>query len=84
MIQQKLDKGLIPLFEKNQARLLEQIEFMEGKNEDHLKQKHEVALSKFNRVDNSLRPMGAPQERILNALNYITVTGFLFFLNWLI
>ena len=44
MIQQKLDKGLIPLFEKNQARLLKQIEFMEGKNEDHLKQKHEVAL----------------------------------------
>ena len=78
MIQQKLDKGLIPLFEKNQARLLEQIEFMEGKNEDHLKQKHEVALSKFNRVDNSLRPMGAPQERILNALNYMNRYGIPF------
>ena len=78
MIQQKLDKGLIPLFEKNQARLLEQIEFMEGKNEDQLKQKHEVALSKFNRVDNSLRPMGAPQERILNALNYMNRYGIPF------
>ena len=39
MIQQKVDKGLIPLFEKNQARLLEQIEFMEGKNEDSFKAK---------------------------------------------
>jgi len=78
MIQQKLDKGLIPLFEKNQARLLEQIEFMEGKNEDYLKQKHEVALSKFYRVDHSLRPIGAPQERILNALNYMNRYGIPF------
>ena len=78
MIQQKLDKGLIPLFEKNQARLLEQIEFMEGKSEDHLKQKHEVALSKFYRVDHSLRPIGAPQERILNALNYMNRYGIPF------
>ena len=78
MIQQKLDKGLIPLFEKNQARLLEQIEFMEGKSEDHLKQKHEVALSKFYRVDHSLRPIGAPQERILNALNYMNHYGIPF------
>ena len=77
-IGQKLDKGLIPLFEKNQGKLMEQIEFMEGKLEDHLKQKHEVALSKFQRVDHSLRPIGAPQERILNALYYMNRYGISF------
>ena len=77
-IGQKLDKGLIPLFEKNQGKLMEQIEFMEGKIEDHLKQKHEVALSKFQRVDHSLRPIGAPQERILNALYYMNRYGISF------
>ena len=77
-IQQKLDKGLIPLIEKNQARLMEQIDFMEGKTEDHLKQKHEFALGKFQRVDHSLRPIGAPQERILNALYYMNQYGIPF------
>jgi bacillithiol synthase len=77
-IQEKLDKGLIPLIEKNQAILMEQIDFMEGKTEDHLKQKHEFALSKFQRVDDSLRPIGAPQERILNALYYMNQYGIPF------
>ena len=74
----QLDKGLIPLIEKNQARLMEQIDFMEGKTEDHLKQKHEFALGKFQRVDHSLRPIGAPQERILNALYYMNQYGIPF------
>ncbi len=77
-IGQKLDKGLIPLFEKNQGKLMEQIEFMEGKIEVHLKQKHKVALSKYRRVDHSLRPVGAPQERILNALYYMNRYGVSF------
>lgn len=77
-IQQKLDKGLMPLIEKNQARLLKQIEYMEEKTEEHLKQKHEFALGKFQRIDHRLRPIGAPQERILNALYYMNEYGIPF------
>ena len=77
-IQRKLDKGLSPLLEKNKAKLLEQIGFMEGKAEVHLKHKHETVLSKFHRVDHSLRPFGSPQERILNALFFMNRYGIPF------
>jgi uncharacterized protein YllA (UPF0747 family) len=71
-----LDKGLLPLLKKNESLLLNQIDFMKTKLEDSLKQKHEVILTKFNRIDLSLRPDGFPQERIWNVFYYLNQYGF--------
>jgi bacillithiol synthase len=71
----EIDKGLTPLIEKNEKLILKQIEFMEAKIERELERKHEVVLSKYHRVGNSLRPNGSPQERIWNPLYFLNKYG---------
>ncbi|MCQ6273992.1 bacillithiol biosynthesis cysteine-adding enzyme BshC [Bacillus sp. V3B] len=78
LIELRIDKGLSPLFEKNQANILKQIEFMEEKVSSMLMEKHDVVLKKFSRVNHKLHPLGAPQERILNALYYMNHYGISF------
>lgn len=72
---EKLDPALIPLLKKNEEFLLKQISFMEKKLEDSVKQKHEVMINKFRRIDLSLRPDGFPQERIWNIFYYFNQYG---------
>nr|WP_295971535.1 bacillithiol biosynthesis cysteine-adding enzyme BshC [uncultured Bacillus sp.] len=79
LIEKKLDRGLLALLEKNRTLLLKQIEFMETKAADSLEKKHEAILNKYRRVQNKLRPLGAPQERMLNALQYMNSYGIYFF-----
>lgn len=79
LLEHKLDKALLPLLDKNRYLLIQQIEFMEAKTGDFLEEKHENILNKFRRIDNHLRPLGAPQERILNALQYMNRFGLHFF-----
>ncbi|WP_394232620.1 bacillithiol biosynthesis cysteine-adding enzyme BshC [Niallia oryzisoli] len=81
LIKEKIDRGLSPLLEKNQAQLFKQVEFMEGKVAHSLQEKHQVVLNKFSRVNNKLRPLGSPQERILNALYYMNQYGIPFLAN---
>ncbi|WP_071395437.1 bacillithiol biosynthesis cysteine-adding enzyme BshC [Bacillus tuaregi] len=77
-IKGRIDKGLFPLLEKNQSLLLKQIEFMEGKVELSLQEKHQVVLNKYIRVNNRLTPLGSPQERILNAIPFMNQYGIRF------
>lgn len=72
---EKLDRGLLPLLEKNEAFILKQIGFMEGKIEGAIKLKHQVALNRYTRVDLALRPDGSPQERIWNVFYYLNQYG---------
>lgn len=72
----EIDKGLLPLLEKNRDILEKQITFMEAKINEAVEQKHHVVLTKYERVGNSLRPLGLPQERILNPLYYLNKYGF--------
>ncbi|MBU8877714.1 bacillithiol biosynthesis cysteine-adding enzyme BshC [Bacillus sp. FJAT-29790] len=72
------DKGLVPLFEKNEELLLKQIEFLKSKLENSVQMKHEVVIRKYDRVGNALRPNGAPQERIANGLFYLNQYGLNF------
>lgn len=78
LIENRIDKGLLPLLEKNQNLIVSQIEYMEAKAEAFLETKHEIILNKFRRVENSLRPLDAPQERMLNALQYMNSYGIRF------
>jgi bacillithiol synthase len=71
----KLDKSLLPLVKKNENYLLKQIGFMETKLEESVMLKFDVILSKFNRIDLSLRPDGFPQERVWNIFYYLNQYG---------
>ncbi|MBS4189120.1 bacillithiol biosynthesis cysteine-adding enzyme BshC [Bacillus sp. FJAT-49705] len=72
------DRGLIPLLKKNEKLLLKQLDFMESKLEDSVHLKNEVVINKYNKVGNALRPLGSPQERIINGLYFINLYGFNF------
>ncbi|MHC0037269.1 bacillithiol biosynthesis cysteine-adding enzyme BshC [Pseudoneobacillus sp. C159] len=79
VIEQKLaglDKGLLPLLLKNEAKLLEQIDFMQVKIDQSIQQKHSNTFQKFNRIENSLRPNGGPQERTWNVFYFLNKYGF--------
>ncbi|WP_442599400.1 bacillithiol biosynthesis cysteine-adding enzyme BshC [Neobacillus sp. D3-1R] len=79
IIEQKLsnlDKGLLPLLNKNELKLQEQIDFMKVKIDQSIQQKHAITFQKFNRIENSLRPNGVPQERVWNILYYLNKYGF--------
>jgi bacillithiol synthase len=71
-----LDKGLLPLLSKNEAKLLEQIDFMKTKIEASIQNRHSITFEKFNRIENSIRPNGGPQERIWNIFYFINRYGF--------
>ncbi|MDP4161572.1 MAG: bacillithiol biosynthesis cysteine-adding enzyme BshC [Bacillota bacterium] len=71
----QIDSGLLPLLSKNESILLKQIEFMESRIEDSVKNKHEVILKKFSRTELALRPEGSPQERIWNVFSFFNSYG---------
>lgn len=73
-----IDPVLLPLLEKNEAILMKQISFMEGKIVEAVCRKHDHILRKFTRVENALRPGGSPQERVWNPFFYLNKYGLSF------
>lgn len=77
-IQQKikeLDKGMLPLVEKNKEFHLQQINFLQRKTLERLELKHDVILEKYARVERFLYPHDSPQERIWNVFYYLNHYG---------
>lgn len=72
---EQVDRGLLPLLEKNEDILLNQISFMEKKIDESICRKHDTILKKFARVENALRPGGSPQERVWNPFYYLNRYG---------
>ncbi|WP_134687458.1 bacillithiol biosynthesis cysteine-adding enzyme BshC [Brevibacillus migulae] len=58
------DQGLAELAEKNTVRLLEQVDFLQQKIEQSLRNRHEVTLTRMQRVEQALLPEGRWQERV--------------------
>lgn len=80
-IEKKIEEdfiGLIPLFKKNEGILQSQIEFLENKIEEALQMKHDVKLKKLARIEQSLHPMGGPQERVWNIFYFLNKNGLSF------
>ncbi|WP_077211426.1 bacillithiol biosynthesis cysteine-adding enzyme BshC [Bacillus dakarensis] len=71
-------RGLVPLLKKNKDILLKQIQFMEGKLEEAVLQKHGVMLEKYRRIETSLRPSDGPQERTWNIYYFLNKYGLNF------
>lgn len=72
------DKGTQPLIEKNLSIHLHQLEFLQRKINVSIEQKHDNVLEIYNRIERSLKPNNAPQERIWNIFYYINKYGTTF------
>jgi len=69
------DPGLEELAEKNTARLLEQVDFLQQKVEQSLRNRHEVTLTRMQRVEQALLPEGRWQERVYSYFLYANKYG---------
>jgi bacillithiol biosynthesis cysteine-adding enzyme BshC len=72
----EIDRGLTNLLTKNAALLQSQIDFLQQTLQRALEKKYEVELRKFARIEMSLLPNQAPQERVWNIFYYINKYGF--------
>jgi bacillithiol synthase len=70
-----IDPVLMPMLEKNESILMNQIVFMEDKIVEAICRKNDHILRKFTRVENALRPGGSPQERVWNPFYYLNKYG---------
>lgn len=78
LIEQRLsesDKSLLPLLKKNEDLILKQLDFMIGRVDASRRQKYDVELKKYDRIDLALRPNGIPQERVWNIFQYLNLYG---------
>ncbi|MEY2191331.1 bacillithiol biosynthesis cysteine-adding enzyme BshC [Neobacillus sp. BF23-41] len=74
----ELDRGLLPLFKKNEDYLLKEIDFLKKKLDEAVRLKHDNMIKKYARVDLALRPDGFPQERVWNVFYYLNQYGLNF------
>jgi bacillithiol biosynthesis cysteine-adding enzyme BshC len=74
-----MNPGLRKLGETNMGKITEQIEFLQNKSIEAMKQQHEAGLRHWDRMKQTVQPMGKPQERVYNVFQYINRYG----LNWL-
>lgn len=72
----EIDRGLANVLTKNAAFLQSQIDFLHQTLHRSIEKKYEVEWKKFARIEMSLWPNQAPQERIWNIFYYINKYGF--------
>lgn len=72
-------KGIVQLLKKNEQKVIEQIQFLQQKIESDIQLQHSHIIKKYERAGVSLKPEGAPQERVWNALYFMNRYGTGFF-----
>ncbi|MCZ0755536.1 bacillithiol biosynthesis cysteine-adding enzyme BshC [Anoxybacillus sp. J5B_2022] len=72
----EIDRGLANVLTKNATFLQAQIDFLHQTLHRSIERKYEVEWKKFARIETSLWPNKAPQERIWNIFYYINKYGF--------
>lgn len=77
-----LQSGLAPLAELNQGKILEQIAFLESRSIDALAKQNDASLKQWDRIHQSLSPMGMPQERIYGIVHFWNRYGLDWLLQW--
>ncbi|MCU9612207.1 bacillithiol biosynthesis cysteine-adding enzyme BshC [Caldibacillus lycopersici] len=70
------DKSLEPIVQKNSQYVLSQLDYLQNKVEGTVKQKHEILLRKFDRIEQSLHPLNGLQERCWNIFYFFNRYGF--------
>jgi len=69
------DAGLKQLVEKNIAKLMEQITFLQRRTEKSILEKHEVSVRRIERIERNLIPNGVLQERVFCIFQYANKYG---------
>ncbi|KIL44786.1 bacillithiol biosynthesis cysteine-adding enzyme BshC [Jeotgalibacillus soli] len=70
-----LHPGLPPIVKRNLEIHTDQLAYLGKKSNDHIAIKHEVTLSKYDRIASSLRPGNGPQERVWNMYYFLNRYG---------
>jgi bacillithiol synthase len=60
---------------KNEVRIKEELNYLQKQAEKTIKQKYNHILSKYDLIEDALRPNGAPQERIWNVFYFVNKYG---------
>ncbi|MFS0861383.1 bacillithiol biosynthesis cysteine-adding enzyme BshC [Fredinandcohnia sp. 179-A 10B2 NHS] len=70
-----IDQGLSELLVKNADLIQSQFDFLQMTINRRFLHKNEVEIKKYDRIETSLIPLGAPQERIWNIFYYLNKYG---------
>ncbi|ATH91317.1 hypothetical protein ACH95_19720 [Bacillus glycinifermentans] len=70
-----IDRSLEPLLEKNAGFIQDQLSFVERAVIRRIEEKENNILRDFDKIQTSIRPLGAPQERIWNIMYYLNKYG---------
>jgi bacillithiol biosynthesis cysteine-adding enzyme BshC len=70
-----INAGVQNLGDTNLARIIEQIEYLEGKASDAYKAQFDAALRQLERIRLSILPLAKPQERVYNVFAYLNRYG---------
>lgn len=71
----KHQPGLTKLGETNRTKLVEQIEFMKKRSIEAYQSQFDTGLKRWRKVEQSLLPLGKPQERVYNIFTYLNTYG---------
>ncbi|MGG1247086.1 bacillithiol biosynthesis cysteine-adding enzyme BshC [Bacillus spizizenii] len=75
----KVDQSMEPLLLKNAAFIQDQLQFLERTVTKRIEEKEGYVLKDYERIQNSIKPLFAPQERIWNIMYYLNRYGPKFF-----
>ncbi|PSA98149.1 bacillithiol biosynthesis cysteine-adding enzyme BshC [Bacillus halotolerans] len=75
----KVDQSMEPLLLKNAAFIQDQLQFLERTVTKRIEEKEGYVLRDYERIQNSIKPLLAPQERIWNIMYYLNRYGPKFF-----
>ncbi|MFC4305630.1 bacillithiol biosynthesis cysteine-adding enzyme BshC [Cohnella boryungensis] len=71
----QLQPGLAKLAENNQDKILDQIEYLQSRSSDAIAKRHEASLRQWDRIRQSLTPLGKPQERVYGTVHFLNRYG---------
>ncbi|MCY9374914.1 bacillithiol biosynthesis cysteine-adding enzyme BshC [Bacillus sp. T17B1] len=75
----KVDQSMEPLLLKNATFIQDQLQFLERTVTKRIEEKEGYVLKDYERIQNSIKPLLAPQERIWNIMYYLNRYGPKFF-----
>jgi bacillithiol biosynthesis cysteine-adding enzyme BshC len=78
-----LQPGLAKLAETNKDKILDQIAYLESRSVDAIAKQHETSLRQWDRIHQSLTPLGKPQERVYGTVHFWNRYGPEWLARWL-
>src|SRR5690606_33496522 len=66
-----INPGMEKLGRTNAGKIIEQIEFLQARSIEANQSQYEASLRQWDRIRNTLFPLGKPQERVYNLYSYV-------------